>query len=343
MARLKSEIAENNFKKLGEDDRQAIDAVSQKVATGQADVSSGIGILANANVFDDGVLDKLKGDALDLKDVTNGAQQNGFIAAQNAIYDYEKSGLNKELAEIYKDNEDARNGLSRYDEVLDERSGRGDQAANSFERLRAADFAYSAANYIDAERRNQYEYDENQNASENFKLENEKAYSELIRGGYSMAMGNYDYVSGVDTLTKVSENENVSLQKVLDSDNRYDPIRENVVSTVDNMNIPTYNTSFGENYEGETRGGLPATTDTNKGEAKIAGVSVGDDGAGMAYYKIDGMEKTTYKVPVEKSDNGGFNVVGAFTDVKANERADTEVAMKAMTPASSFQNPSKNK
>ncbi len=330
----KSEIAENNFKKLGEDDRQAIDAVSQKVATGQADVSSGIGILANANVFDDGVLDKLKGDALDLKDVTNGAQQNGFIAAQNAIYDYEKSGLNKELAEIYKDNEDARNGLSRYDEVLDERSGRGDQAANSFERLRAADFAYSAANYIDAERRNQYEYDENQNASENFKLENEKAYSELIRGGYSMAMGNYDYVSGVDTLTKVSENENVSLQKVLDSDNRYDPIRENVVSTVDNMNIPTYNTSFGENYEGETRGGLPATTDTNKGEAKIAGVSVGDDGAGMAYYKIDGMEKTTYQVPVEKSDNGGFNVVGAFTDVKANERADAEVAMKAMTPAS---------
>ena len=330
----KSEIAENNFKDLGEDDRKAIDAVSQKVATGQVDVSSGIGILANANVFDDSVLDKLKGSAINLKDVTDGAQQNGFIAAQNAIYDYEKSGLNKELAEIYKDNEDARNGLSRYDEVLDERSGRGDQAANSFERLRAADFAYSAANYIDAERRNQYEYDENQNASENFKLENEKAYSELIRGGYSMAMGNYDYVSGVDTLTKVSENENVSLQKVLDSDNRFNPIRENVLSTVDNMNIPTYNTSFGENYEGETRGGLPAATDTNKGEAKIAGVNIADDGTGTAYYKIDGMDKTTYQVPVTKNENGGFDVAGAFTNVKDNERVDAENAMKNMVPAS---------
>ena len=330
----KSEIAENNFKKLGEDDRRAIDAVSQKVATGQADVSSGIGILANANVFDDGVLDKLKGDAIDLKNVTDGAQQNGFIAAQNAIYDYEKSGLNKELAEIYKDNENARNGLSRYDEVLDERSGRGEQAANSFERLRAADFAYSAANYIDAERRNQYEYDENQNASENFKLENEKAYSELIRGGYSMAMGNYDYVSGVDTLTKVSENENVSLQKVLDSDNRYDPIRANVLSTVDNMDIPTYNTSFGKNYEGETRGGLPAATDTNKGEAKIAGVNIADDGTGMAYYKIDGMDKTTYQVPVTQNENGGFDVAGAFTNVKDNEQVDADNAMKTMTPAS---------
>tara|TARA_B100000953_G_scaffold286838_1_gene268621 strand:+ start:1 stop:1227 length:1227 start_codon:yes stop_codon:yes gene_type:complete len=149
-----------------------------------------------------------------------------------------------------------------------------------------------------------------------------------------MAMGNYDYVSGVDTLTKVSENENVSLQKVLDSDNRYDPIRANVLSTVDNMDIPTYNTSFGKNYEGETRGGLPAATDTNKGEAKIAGVNIADDGTGMAYYKIDGMDKTTYQVPVTQNENGGFDVAGAFTNVKDNEQVDADNAMKTMTPAS---------